>query len=529
MAARWRRVKTEVGDRLRRIFRRERADSAAAAGDRQGGTPFESHPAIAGIEKKIWQLILLAIAVILYLTFSLIGLQFLGVAEIVPVESPEGLSATMFPLFLGVLVLLFSTYLIVQQRRLLETTKDLFRQQQEAGELSRSVEILSALLQVSSSINDQQRLGSILTTIACAVRKSFEADRVSIMLIDASGRALKTMTVDGQFAETAQDALVPLGKGVAGWVVAHGKPLLLQGEVDPVAFPDVPAKKRAISSAMCVPLKIGPRCIGVLNVNLMGRDAHFSANDLQMISIFGNSAAIAINNARLLRRREEQLRLKMVFEQLHSPRVVKELVEKAERLAEPGGLREKRTIGTLFADIRGFSEMSAELPVDSVMGFLDAFYGRMALAVADNEGILDKFIGDEVMAFFGAPESLANVSRNAMKTAIEMMHFFSALRDHFSQHEKRLARLGLGIGINTGTVTVGSVGSRQRAEYTVIGEAVNLARRLCTHARPGEILVGQATRDAIADQTACRFAGEVDFKGFAAATPVYRVEWEVRE
>jgi hypothetical protein len=128
----------------------------------------------------------------------------------------------------------------------------------------------------------------------------------------------------------------------------------------------------------------------------------------QLISIFANNAAITINNPRLLRRSEEQQRLKAVIEQLHSPRVIHELMKKAEHLAEPGGLREKRTISILFANIRGFSEMSVELPVD------------------------------EVTVFFGAPERLENISRNALKTAIEMMHFFGTMRENFSQQQPHL-------------------------------------------------------------------------------------------
>jgi adenylate cyclase len=146
--------------------------------------------------------------------------------------------------------------------------------------------------------------------------------------------------------------------------------------------------------------------------------------------------------------------------------------------------------------------------------------------VADNEGTLDKFIGDEVMAFFGAPEPLENVSLNALQTAIEMMIFFGWLRESFSLRQPQFERVGLGIGINTGPVIVGSVGSRQRSEYTVIGDAVNLARRLCGHARSGEILVGEITREQVSDNVSSHFVGKVEFKGFSHAKLVYRIDWQ---
>ena len=525
----WPKVKTWVGDSFRlRSGRPEDGGGALSAGKPAGAAVPGSKAAIAGIERRIWNLVLLAIVVILYLTLSLVGMQVLGIIEFAVAQDDGFPSAMMFPVFLGVLVLLFSAYLIVQQRRLLTTTKQLFQEQQAAGELSRNVDILKALLDVSSNINIKQHLRAVLRTIARAVRRAFHADRVSIMVIDGAGQTIQTIAVDGRDAEKTKDALVPLGEGVAGWVVANGEPLLLQGQVDPGAFPGAGVQTREVSSAMCVPLKIGRRCIGVLNVNLIGRRLGFSRNDLQLISIFANNVATAISNALLLRRREEQLRLKTVVERLHSPRVVHELIHKTGCLTNPGGLREKRIISTLFADIRGFSEMIAELAPEQMMTFLDAFYERMALAVADHDGILDKFMGDEVMVFFGAPEPLENVSRSALDTALEMMTFFAALRERFSRQEPRFQRVGLGIGINTGTVVVGSVGSRQRAEYTVIGDAVNLARRLCSHAMPGEILVGEETRGQIAAEVDCQFVGNVQFKGAATAKPVYRIDWAVR-
>ncbi|MBW1647862.1 MAG: GAF domain-containing protein [Deltaproteobacteria bacterium] len=490
----------------------------------------ENEAAIHRIEKRIWQLALLAVVVILYLTLSVIGLQLLDYFD--PGKGGAGLREAqtvdplLYPLSLGVLVLLFSAYLVIQQRQLLRTSRQLFSERQTTSELNRSVDILSALLEVSSSINAQKRIMTILTTISRAVRDSFQADRVSVMLVDRSGKNLKTMAAIGKAEEKVRDVFVPLGQGVAGWVVRHGQPLLLQGKADPAAFPGTVDKNGEISSAMCVPLKIGQRCIGVLNVNRMGRHSEFTANDLRLLSVFGNNAATAINNALLHHRRKEQIRLRTVVEQLHSPRVVHELIDKAEQFVAPGGLRERRTISTLFADIRGFSEMSALIDPETMVAFLDAFYARMAQAVADNEGTLDKFIGDEVMAFFGAPEPLENVSLNALQTAVEMMIFFGWLRESFSLRQPQFSRVGLGIGINTGPVVVGIVGSRQRSEYTVIGDAVNLARRLCGHARSGEILVGEATRQQASDEVCCHFVGEIEFKGFSSAKPVYRIEWQ---
>jgi len=123
--------------------------------------------------------------------------------------------------------------------------------------LSQDVKNLGALLEISSNINSQRNLSYILNTITREILTCFQADQSSIMLFDQKSKTLKTMAVYGKGAEFAKDALIPLGKGIAGWVVKSGKALVLNGKVDPADFPGIQAKNRDISSAMCVPLKIG--------------------------------------------------------------------------------------------------------------------------------------------------------------------------------------------------------------------------------------------------------------------------------
>lgn len=475
---------------------------------------------IAKIEKKVWQLVLLAVVVVLYLTLSILALQFYSF-----LGTPDSLlfsqDSYKFSICLSVLVLLYCIYMILSQRKLMQTTRALFAHQETGRRLNREANILKALMTLSSRINEQMNLAAILNTITKEILILLEADHASIMLYDKASNRLKTMSSVGKGAGYAKDALIPMGKSIAGHVLKSGKPLLLHGQVDPEAFPGTASKARRISSSICTPLKIGKKGIGVLNVNMVEKDRRFSDSDLNVIAIFASNAAVAIHNSMLHKDRKERIYLQALFEQLHTPAVVRQLVKRSDSGNEPAEMRKRYEVAVFFADIRGFSNMMNEVALEDVMDFLDAFYSTSAGFVYESEGILDKFIGDEVMAFFGAPNLLANPSVNALAAARKIVSAFETLREKFSGRSPQFRKLGIGVGINTGEVFVGSVGLKNRYDYTVIGSAVNLSRRLCSHAAAGQILISEKTRNQIYGENRFEFTEKVKLKGMPDTVKVF--------
>lgn len=217
------------------------------------------------------------------------------------------------------------------------------------------------------------------------------------------------------------------------------------------------------------------------------------------------------------------IRLETMFEQLHSPQVAKELIKKIDDWDQPNKIREKVEMTILFADIRGFSTMVSALKLEDIMAFLDEFYGAMTKTVFNNEGSIDKFIGDEVMAFFGAPIALKNCSENGVKTAIEMAASFQQLREKFSSDTSHFENLGIGIGVNTGEVFIGNVGSKTRYDFTVIGTAVNLARRLCSYAGPDQILTTEETISKIPGMVSSEFVENISLKGIPKPVNLHKI------
>ncbi len=253
------------------------------------------------IEEKIWQMMLLAIVVILFLTLALLALQFfdfMGESNIVMFSK----IANKYFVSLAILILLFCAHMIFQQRKLVHLSRAFFKEKEIARRLTRDVKTLSALLEVSSIINSQQKLSNILNTIVREILYCFDADHSSIMLLDRRSKMLKTKVTFGKGSEIIKDAIIPTGESIAGRVLKIGKPLLLNGKVDPAEFPGTPEKNRRITSAMCVLLKIGEKNIGVMNVNLVDRDRSFSKTDLKLMNIFANNVAGGIYNASLYQR-----------------------------------------------------------------------------------------------------------------------------------------------------------------------------------------------------------------------------------
>jgi class 3 adenylate cyclase len=182
---------------------------------------------------------------------------------------------------------------------------------------------------------------------------------------------------------------------------------------------------------------------------------------------------------------------------------------------------ETRRVTTLFADIRGFTAMTEGMEPQRVIALLNEFMERASDAVHAEGGVVDKFVGDELMAVFGAPVARGNHADQAVRAAIRIRQAMDAVnRDRAARGE---APLGVGIGINSGPAVAGNMGSPGRLNYTVLGESVNIASRLCDQAAAGEILVVEPFLAALETAVDAQPLGPRSFKGISAPLPVYTI------
>lgn len=195
---------------------------------------------------------------------------------------------------------------------------------------------------------------------------------------------------------------------------------------------------------------------------------------------------------------KEKKFIRETFSRYLAPEVVDELLSDPSRIKLGG---EKADVTILFSDIRGFTSISEGMDPEQLTGFLNDYLGRMTEVVLDHRGVIDKYIGDAVMAFWGAPLKSGDHHLKAVLSALGMME---VLKDFNRDSVKRgNPGMNIGIGINTGSVTVGNMGSEKRLDYTVLGDNVNLASRLegLTKTYGVNIIVSQSTAGALDEET----------------------------
>ncbi|MBI4859103.1 MAG: FHA domain-containing protein [Candidatus Riflebacteria bacterium] len=275
---------------------------------------------------------------------------------------------------------------------------------------------------------------------------------------------------------------------------------------------------QGIRSIMCVPLAIGPSIFGVVAADtLRSRDA-FDEEDLKMLTAIARQASVGLEHVRLIRKVEEDTRTRGLLERFLSPELVDQAVSRKLQL-NPGG--ELKDLTILFSDIRGFTGFSERMEPSEVVELLNEYFGMMVEVVFRHGGTLDKFIGDSIMAFWGAPVSHPDDPVRAVSCALEMqekMTQFNALAAGSGQ-----PTLPVGIGINTGPAVVGNLGSARRYEYTVIGDPVNVASRVQQLAQPGQVLITGSTRTAAGDRIVAEEISLAELKGRQGRVPIYQV------
>jgi class 3 adenylate cyclase len=189
-----------------------------------------------------------------------------------------------------------------------------------------------------------------------------------------------------------------------------------------------------------------------------------------------------------------------------------------------GGVNQEVTV--MFADIRGFTTMSETMEPGRVVEILNEYFTRVTDVIFDNGGTLDKYIGDAVMAVFGAPISKGNDAAAAVNSAMQIQRLLVELNRDATARE--WPELRVGIGINTGYAIAGNIGSPRRLDYTVVGDAVNTAQRLMTNAAGGQILISESTAKKLGKTGKIidlERLPELKVKGRSEAVPVFRVNW----
>ena len=374
---------------------------------------------------------------------------------------------------------------------------------------------LALLLEVSKGLTRTVDTDALLSTIAGFCLQIFDVDYVSILLTDDRGEHVPKISRD-RHGDAAQRT-VP--QSIVRTVVQDKVAILSDNAPEDLRFGGQSILMQRVRSTMCAPLAGNEgRILGVLYVDNVTSTHRFDEEDLDFLIAFASIAAAAIENAQFSLALRQELAVRANFERYFAPSLAARIAGSPDAIKLGG---DKRPIAVLFSDIRGFTALSETMKPDDMASLLTEYFTEMVDCVFRHGGTLDKFMGDAVMAQWGAPLGASDDADRAVRAAVDMMRALDALNVKWRDQGRPV--LGIGIGLNFGEAFAGNIGSERRLEFTVIGDTVNTASRLCSAADSGEILLSDAMRRALQETPPLEERPPLELKGKAHAVPVYRV------
>ncbi len=371
------------------------------------------------------------------------------------------------------------------------STSDFARESEIRDEatLRQDYEKLRIAHQVMTVIGGELDVSKLLASILNCAFEVLNADRGVILMYDDEGqlrpecvRSRRGKVEDVTISNTILQEVIENRRAVisndasADARFNAAKSIIIQG----------------IRASMAVPLLHRGKLLGVMWLDSLLATNAFGEKDLAVFQTMANQAAIAIQNSLFAKRAEKDAVFKDSLRRLLPAELVDRVVSGELEVKKGGELRDTTV---LFSDIRGFTSMSESQDAQQVVAMLNEYFELMVEIVFKHEGTLDKFVGDEIMVLFGAPVAHDDDAFRAVSTAIEMMEALKEFnRTRAAENE---VPIEIGIGINSGEVVAGYLGSSKALEYTVIGDVVNTGARLCSTAGPGEVIISETTYERV--------------------------------
>ena len=323
------------------------------------------------------------------------------------------------------------------------------------------------------------------------MRLAFEnvpAQRGAITLCEEEGAELRPVVVRGLAGD---DELRISRKIATGAVEEHKAFLIREVESDDRFTASDTIARMDIRSAVCVPMEHDGQVQGLIYLDTRDNASRFGERDLRLVTVLGMLGAIGIRQTRYREEIAHQLQIRSRLERYSSPSVV----ERLQSVGEYGEmLAEEREISVLFTDLCGFTALSEKMAPADTARLLNSIFEQLTQVVFTHEGTLDKFMGDGMMAFFGAPFDQPDHAQRAVAAAWGMSEALDAINSELTEDR----RIDMRIGVNTGPAIVGDIGSQKRRDYTVVGDTVNVASRLeSTVATPGQIAISHQTHELV--------------------------------
>ncbi|KAJ3291532.1 hypothetical protein HDU76_007260 [Blyttiomyces sp. JEL0837] len=285
---------------------------------------------------------------------------------------------------------------------------------------------------------------------------------------------------------------------------------------DPMLGKAASVKYGQIRSVICVPLIAHNKVHGILHLDSRDRiNSSFSSKDLSLVKAISNQTATAIENMLLIKEVEQKARITEQLSRFLAPHVVDKMAQR--NLISSSG---RELVGTIiFVDIRGFTNFSEKVGPAEVVNLLNDYFERLVRIVFKYEGVVDKYIGDALMAVFGTLEEEKDAEYRSVAAALEFKTTIKEMNEDRVRRGKEA--ISIGVGVNTGELVAGFIGSIQRLEYTCIGDTVNTSSRICDMAKQDQVYISETTYEAIKDYVTVEPVGYRQFKGKRKEVMIY--------
>jgi adenylate cyclase len=394
--------------------------------------------------------------------------------------------------------------------------------QERLRDLEKENKLLKLLLGVGKTLSSVLTTEEIMQRVMELVFQMENVERGFVMLHDEK-RGFRPAVLLYKDERLRKDARgVVLSKSIIERVTTERLPLLIHDVAGDERFSASESLRLAgIRAAMCAPLIYKDKVFGLFYVDCLSKPYAFSREELGIFSVIAAEAAMSFDNARSHEELSRRIIERQALERFLSGAIVEKILASPDQIHLGG---ENQTATIMFSDIRGFTRLAEKMEPQQIVELLNEYFTEMTDLIFENGGTLDKYLGDGILAVFGAPITKPDDALRSVKTAIEMQRALARLNRDWESRGQPALRAG--IGVNTGAVTAGNIGSTKRMDYTVIGDAVNLASRLCANAAGGQILVSESTYAELKGSLPAKRLDAIRVKGRDTPVEVYEIGWD---
>jgi len=455
------------------------------------------------IRRTVGYVVVTAIVVGAYVLVSIVFNVFLGQYQVS--------QSKVFPIVFTLIIILIFNPLRNRIQSLVD--RIFFRKEYDYGEI---------IDKISNAITSLLDLGQILKQMVRTFMEDMFINTSSVMLLNPAKTEYQVYLADGERRNEIEKVIFKKDEPLIQIIEKEKKELTKYDVLEDPKYRTVcegcTRNFETVSASLMVPLVFQGEVIGLLNLGEKKSGKFYNREDIDLLRTLANQGAVAIENARLVDQMKSEEAVRANLARYLSPQIVDQVIKKNVQVNLGG---DRKVVTVLFSDIRNFTRISESLPPDKLVQLLNEYFTEMAKIIFENQGSLDKYIGDAIVAVFGSLIPLENPGRTAVQAAVQMMKEMTSLNDRWKNQYG--FTMDIGIGINTGEVFLGNIGSPERMEFTVIGDTVNIASRFSDVAKPGQILITKETLASLGQDIRHKELPPTEVKGKTGNLEVFEI------